>query len=146
VKLELELTLEDGVRVCGEQTMFEQVIVNLLINARDAFEAVREKVEPAVSVRSTLAEGGSVRIEVTDNAGGIREDILGRLFEPFTTSKPVDKGTGLGLSLARTVVRDMGGSIAAANADGGARFTIVLPVAAGPKAETPPDLAVEAAA
>lgn len=53
------------------------------------------------------------------------------LFEPFTTTKPDGKGTGLGLSLSRNIVRKMGGEVSVENIAGGARFTIVLPVADG---------------
>ena len=87
---------------------------------------------PAVAVRARVF-GGEVTIEVADNAGGIRADILGRLFEPFATSKPADKGTGLGLSLSRKVVKDMNASITARNVGDGARFTICVPVLVSPR-------------
>jgi signal transduction histidine kinase len=135
IRLDIALDLAPELMVAGEQTMFEQVIVNLLVNSRDAFESERpDLAEPAVAVRAST-DGAQVVIAVEDNAGGIRPDMLERLFEPFATTKPADKGTGLGLSMCRHVVRDMNGSISAANVDRGARFTVILPVAsAEPKA------------
>lgn len=128
----IALTIEPGfpmeVLVFGEQTMFEQVMVNLLINARDAFES-REAEGPAsreVSL-SLGCVGDHVFISIQDNAGGVSEEMLPRLFEPFSTTKSTEKGTGLGLSLARSVVRDMNGSIAVENVGEGARFLISLP-------------------
>ena len=66
---------------------------------------------------------------IDDNAGGIHPDILGRLFDPFVTTKPTGEGTGLGLSLSRNIVRDMHGDLEATNITGGARFAVALPVA-----------------
>ena len=72
----------------------------------------------------------SVVVSVQDTGGGIARDALDRVFEPFYTTKEVGKGTGLGLSVSYGIIRDMGGVIEAVNVDGGARFTITLPVAA----------------
>ena len=64
-----------------------------------------------------------------DNGPGIAPEVVGRIFEPFFTTKEVGKGTGLGLSISYGIVKDYGGDIVAdAAPDGGARFTIRLPV------------------
>lgn len=128
IRLVLDIDLPDDLVVEGEQTLFEQVIVNMLLNARDAFEsedigADRRK----VTIRA-VSDGIKIRISLTDAAGGISTDILGDVFEPFTTTKPDDKGTGLGLSLSRNIVRKMNGEISVENVEEGARFLIVLPV------------------
>ncbi|BAF86613.1 MULTISPECIES: sensor histidine kinase [Azorhizobium] len=129
IRMVLDLEVSPELLVSGDQTMFEQVIVNLLINSRDAYDSQRQDThQPQVVVRAVV-RGGEVVIEVTDDAGGIRNDILGNIFDPFCTTKSAEKGTGLGLSMARNVVRDMNGTIAAENVEGGARFTIVLPAA-----------------
>lgn len=131
VRLDVALDIPSEVTVLGEQTMFEQTIVNLLVNARDALE---ERPMP-IGGRRVVVAGKVVDeeavITVSDNAGGIAPQVLDRLFDAFTTTKSAEKGTGLGLSLARTVVTNMEGVIAAANVDDGACFTIRLPVPSG---------------
>jgi len=129
IRLEIAVELPPDLLVRGEQTMFEQVIVNLLVNARDALVELDGREARPLARIAAVARSGRVIVTVDDNAGGIRADIMDRLFDPFTTTKPADKGTGLGLALSRTVVRDMHGTIDAANLGAGARFTIVLPVA-----------------
>ena len=129
IRLVLALDFPAETMVLGEQTMFEQVIVNLLVNARDAF-GERTDGDKTVTVAGHL-EPGQIVLAVEDTAGGIPAEMLGHLFDPFVTSKPADKGTGLGLSIARTVIRDMNGTIRAGNTDRGALFTIALPLASG---------------
>ncbi|WP_369808530.1 sensor histidine kinase [Ancylobacter radicis] len=126
IRLSIQAEVPPELAVFGEQTMFEQVIVNLLVNAHDAFESGPANRARAVRV-TVRSEDDRARVEVQDNAGGIAPEILARLFEPFATTKPTEKGTGLGLSLARSVVRDMGGSIVGENIENGARFVISLP-------------------
>ena len=126
IRLNLHLDFPADVAATGEQTMFEQVVVNILVNARDALEAADGVGRPAVTVRGSMV-GSHIWIEIEDNAGGISPDILPCIFEPFTTTKPVGKGTGLGMSMSRNIVRDMGGDIKAINTACGARFTIDLP-------------------
>lgn len=126
IRLLINAEVAPELSVFGEPTMFEQVIVNLLVNAHDAFESGRTIRAPVVRVGIRQC-GEMALVEVQDNAGGISGDMLNRLFEPFATTKPADKGTGLGLSLARSVIRDMGGVITGENVDGGARFSITLP-------------------
>lgn len=126
IRLSIQADVPADVSVFGEQTMFEQVIVNLLVNAHDAFETSSTNRLRAVRV-TVRREGEQAFVEVEDNAGGISPEMLARLFEPFATTKTAEKGTGLGLSLARSVVRDMGGAIIGENAENGARFVISLP-------------------
>jgi C4-dicarboxylate-specific signal transduction histidine kinase len=115
--------------VWGQQLLLEQVMMNLLLNARDAmretpFAQRQVRVEAAVTA-------DEVEIRVLDNGPGIPDSILERLFEPFFTTKPVGQGTGLGLSICFGIMQSCGGSITAANRqEGGAVFTLRLkPVA-----------------
>ena len=109
----------------------EQVIVNLILNARDAVEErVKSAPEPpAVIGVSTAMDGNTVLLSVWDTGTGIPAHLLNKIFEPFFTTKPVGKGTGLGLSIIYGLVKDFGGSISARNRDeGGALFEIRLPI------------------
>jgi len=129
IRLSLQLDVPAELQVIGDQTMFEQVIVNLLVNARDAYESAGLRGSPAgVWVRADYDPAVGVRIDVEDGAGGVPEAILPKIFEPFITTKSAERGTGLGLSVARNVVRDMHGTLSVQNVRGGARFTIIVPV------------------
>ena len=129
IRLSLQLDLPAELQVLGDQTMFEQVIVNLLVNARDAYESAGIRGSGAgVWVRAEYDTSVGVRIEVEDAAGGVPEAILPQIFEAFVTTKSAERGTGLGLSVARNVVRDMRGTLSVQNVRGGARFTIIVPV------------------
>jgi len=116
-------------RVNGHAVQMEQVLLNLLANARDAI-AANGGTERKITVAIDDGAADSVVVSVQDTGGGIARDALDRVFEPFYTTKEVGKGTGLGLSVSYGIIRDMGGVIEAVNVDGGARFTITLPVAA----------------
>lgn len=112
--------------VMGHVGRLEQVLVNLIINARDAGGSTI-----GVSARSLLRDGRAfVQIAVEDSGPGISATILPQLFEAFVTTKPRGTGTGLGLRICRRIVEEMNGTITAANlAEGGARFEVVLPAA-----------------
>jgi PAS domain S-box-containing protein len=111
--------------VHGYPNEFTQVLLNILINARDALVA-REAQAPSICIR-VEAEGDRTVVTVTDNAGGIPESILDKIFDPYFTTKGPDKGTGVGLFMSRTIVeKSMNGSLTARNVAGGAEFRIVL--------------------
>ncbi|MFT4069698.1 sensor histidine kinase [Paraburkholderia sp.] len=114
----------------AEEARLEQVLVNLFGNAIDAMAASPRRL---LRVTAQVADGSGARcvIEVSDTGPGIRADILLRLFEPFTTSKPAGAGLGLGLMISAHIVRELGGNLLGRNIDGGgACFTIELPLAA----------------
>ncbi len=129
IDVSLDLT-EDCPPVMGHPVQMEQVILNLLTNARDAVMANGTEKKIALAV---AGNDDGVRITVTDSGGGIPPNALEHLFEPFFTTKEVGKGTGLGLSVSYGIIDDMGGTIEAGNFNGGAKFTITLPAAANGK-------------
>jgi nitrogen fixation/metabolism regulation signal transduction histidine kinase len=110
-----------------------QILNNLLTNALEALEG---HPEPRLEI-STRLEGGGVSafafMSVCDNGPGFQADLLGRIFDPYVTSKP--KGTGLGLAIVKKIVEEHGGRIDADNRpEGGARIQVALPVAFGKRA------------
>jgi PAS domain S-box-containing protein len=131
IELIVEERTED-LKVKGYQTLLEQVVLNLVLNARDAIVEVAETDETRDRlIRLTLDRTDDhVVLQVEDSGGGISEAALDRVFEPFFTTKPVQSGTGLGLSVSYGIIRDMKGTIEAVNAEHGACFTIRLPVSA----------------
>jgi PAS domain S-box-containing protein len=138
-EIEIDLNVPDACRpIRGHLVQMEQVLLNLLTNARDAIQGNDSGGERKIRVSLEDGGGDTVKISVHDSGGGIPESTLDRIFEPFFTTKELDKGTGLGLSVSYGIIRDMGGSIEAANVDGGARFTLNLPACEWP-AESGPD-------
>ena len=105
----------------------EQVIMNLLVNARQALDRC-QSTRKVIRVRTSL-DGGRLRIEVSDNAGGIPPKIYDRIFQPFFTTKEAGMGTGLGLSICQSIVEEFNGRFEVYNNEmSGATFTVVVPV------------------
>lgn len=136
VAIELQLDEACG-PVLGHANRLQQVVINLMLNARDAMLEKPGDAAPAIRVHAyPKADASGVVVDVEDNGPGIPPKVLPRLFEPFFTTKPGGKGTGLGLSISYEIVRQMGGTISAENLEGrGARFRLTLPLA--PALETP---------
>jgi two-component system sensor histidine kinase HupT/HoxJ len=133
VQFRVDLDLPDTVMVLGSAGQMQQVVMNLVQNAQDATAG---RTDPLLSVRAVI-EDGRIVVRFHDNGPGIETEDLGRIFDPFFTTKPVGKGTGLGLSISYGIVERHGGQLAAANhPDGGAEFTLTLPLAAAPGAES----------
>ena len=102
-------------RVMGNPSRLEQVIINLLINARDAIEErsdhAPESMIPRMITLVTTSNTKTVSLSVCDTGSGVPEPIRGKIFEPFYTTKKVGKGTGLGLSISYSIVKECGGTI-----------------------------------
>lgn len=119
----------DGPENCrpfrGHQVQIEQVLLNLLTNARDA---LRDTTEGGKHIGITVQDSKeAISISIEDSGCGIEPEVLPRIFEPFYTTKEVGQGTGLGLSISYGIITDMGGSITAENIGDGARFVVTLP-------------------
>lgn len=108
--------------------LFEQVLVNLLLNARDAMAGIPPaKRQVTIELMTVHRE---VMIVVSDNGPGIPPALRDRIFEPFFTTKSSAKGTGLGLSISYGIVRDSGGRLDLLNSSSGCSFCIVVPATA----------------
>ena len=114
--------------VDGSASQLQQVLMNLIQNAYDAATGP-DLEQPQLWIEARI-EGSTLCLALRDNGPGIPETDLARIFDPFFTTKPVGKGTGLGLSISYGIVEQHGGRLVAGNAqDGGAVFTITLPLA-----------------
>jgi two-component system cell cycle sensor histidine kinase/response regulator CckA len=122
--------------VLVDLSQFEQVIVNLAVNARDAMPnggklSVRTSNVPAAEVAKFAHKGlphsDYVLVEVSDTGSGIPDSIIDKIFEPFFSTKEVGKGTGLGLSTVYGIVKQTGGFVYAQSRPGHTTFHIFLP-------------------
>jgi C4-dicarboxylate-specific signal transduction histidine kinase len=110
--------------------MLEQAFINILLNARDALEAVTGERKIRISVQAH-ARGGHewLQARVEDNGPGVSEALRDQIFEPFFTTKGIGHGLGLGLSIARKHIAEYGGTIKLERTPGGgAIFIVELPV------------------
>jgi len=111
--------------VKGYPNEFSQVLLNIMINARDAFQG-NTVADPVIVIR-IAGETGRCTVTVTDNAGGIPPAIVDKIFDPYFTTKGPDKGTGVGLFMSKTIIeKNMGGTLSARNVGKGAEFRIEL--------------------
>jgi PAS domain S-box-containing protein len=112
--------------VLGNAIQLEQVLINLLTNARDAVERVADK---CITIRSAIGDA-HVDVMVRDTGAGISPEHQGRIFDPFFTTKDVGKGTGLGLSISYGIIHEHQGWITVeSESEKGTTFTIHLPLA-----------------
>lgn len=108
----------------GFPNQLSQVFLNLLTNAK---EAIKHKgIENGhISLKGSI-ENDTIRIDITDNGGGIDEEITSKIFDPYFTTK--ESGSGIGLYMARMIIeRNHSGTITVSNTQEGARFTVIIP-------------------
>lgn len=132
--------------ICADECNIEQVLINLILNARDAMVGGGEITIDAqqINVSDTYVQrrggaksNGFVRLTVSDHGKGVPPDIAGHIFDPFFTTKEIGKGTGLGLWMVQGIVRRHGGWIELTSEVGkGSSFKIFLPVWTGSPPET----------
>lgn len=122
-------------KIIGDSNQLEQVFLNLISNAKDAMETISGPKE--LIIQSTLSDevhSPTVVVSFKDTGEGIPEEILGKVLEPFFSTKQVGRGTGLGLSLCFGIVEAHGGRIGITSQVGvGTEVKILLPVAGGEK-------------
>jgi CheY-like chemotaxis protein len=125
----------------------EQVLLNLVVNARDAMPdggqvTLRSRpytVTPEEARERELEPGPAVALEVEDQGTGMTQEVLARIFEPFFTTKEAGRGTGLGLATTDGIVRQAGGAIAVDSTPGkGTLFRVIFPRHDGPVLATVP--------
>jgi len=139
--IELDIRAGAGLHpLRADRGQLEQVLMNLVVNARDALpqgghvriETRNVRLEGSEAKAHELAPGDYALLSVTDDGCGMDEPVRQRIFEPFFTTKGVGKGTGLGLSMVYGIVRQSGGAIEVRSAPGaGTTFDIFLPADRG---------------
>jgi len=121
--ISLEISCSGDPQINGYQNEYGQVILNILMNAQDAF-VEKGKSDARITVRAWQEDNRAV-VTITDNAGGIKQEIIERIFDAYFTTKRLGKGTGVGLFMSNTIIeKSMGGRLSARNVDGGAEFRI----------------------
>lgn len=137
VRCRLKLT-EGALPVVIDAGQFEQVIMNLVVNARDAMpnggrlllDTARVTIDAERAHALSIATGEFVVVSVSDTGSGIPPSALDRIFEPFFTTKEIGQGTGLGLSMVFGIVRQSGGAIEVhTSPEEGTTFRVFFPVA-----------------
>ena len=126
--IEIKLNVDEGVTGFGVQSEFKQVVLNLISNAKDAINERSKHLKIAGKIRVVgKREGNESLIEVSDNGGGIPQDLIDQVFQDYFTTKE-DKGTGIGLSMSKMIIEEeMHGSISVTNTVEGAKFILRVP-------------------
>jgi len=124
-KIKVDIQIDPSLEVHGYKNEFSQVILNLLNNARDVLEE-RDVKEKEILICATM-RGEDIVLTFKDNGGGIPDEVLPRVFDPYFSTKEEGKGTGIGLYMSKTIIEDHHkGSLHVANDSEGAVFTITL--------------------
>ncbi|MFW0694905.1 ATP-binding protein [Aliarcobacter butzleri] len=126
IKLEKNFS-SDELEFHGFPNEFSQVILNILTNAKDAI--IENKILNPLVIVETKIENDNICISIKDNANGIDENIVNKIFEPYFTTKDEGKGTGIGLYMSKIIIENnMNGKIEVYNLEKGANFIIKLPI------------------
>jgi signal transduction histidine kinase len=121
--ISVELNAKCDPVIFGYPNEFAQVILNIVANANDVL--TEKNIENPTLVVTTSSEGDCVIVTIADNAGGIPEEIIDKIFDPYFTTKGPDHGTGIGLFMSKAIIeKNMGGRLSARNLANGAEFRI----------------------
>lgn len=131
--VDIILVLSENIgKVHGDRISIEQLVINLLINARDAIVDRQKTAGEGFTGRITIATeqaGDGVRLFIEDNGTGIPEDIIKKIWSPFFTTKRRTSGTGIGLSISSRILREHNAAVSVESTPGnGARFVMTFPV------------------
>lgn len=121
--MRVTISADQDVAVTGYPSEYSQVLLNVIANACEAC-AERCVHDPCIDIVATVENGRSV-VYVRDNCGGIPDEIMPKIFDPYFTTREPDKGSGIGLYMSKVIIElNMGGSLTARNLNGGAEFRI----------------------
>lgn len=118
--------IDPDVTVEGFKNEFSQVLLNIILNAKDAF--LEKQCETRRIELETSVEDEKIFLRITDTAGGIADKDLGKIFDSHFTTKEKHEGTGIGLHMSKLIIEnDMNGKISALNHKDGAQFVLTFP-------------------
>ncbi len=128
LKIDLQLDLDETLPdTGGHLVQMEEVIINIVNNAAQAFDLISK--ENKKIIISTSCDSKSCVLAISDNGPGISDENMNNIFEPLFSTKSEQKGMGLGLALTKNIIESFNGTISASNCEtGGAQFTVTLPV------------------
>lgn len=151
--IEIQADITSTATILADPTQIHQMLMNLATNAFHAMEEQGGRLtitldetdldhEEAKTFAPHLPPGRYLRLAVSDTGGGIEQEILDKIFEPYFTTKEAGKGTGLGLAVVHGIVRGHGGSIRVQSKPGvGSTFTVLLPIASSEETRAHPTAA-----
>ena len=114
MEISIILNLYSNIKVNGIKNEFVQVLMNILKNSKDAFDNKNDM--PKYLLIDSYIEQNNIFIKIKDNAGGIPEEIISRIFEPYFTTKHKSQGTGIGLYMSEEIIKNhMKGEISVKN-------------------------------
>jgi signal transduction histidine kinase len=123
--IELDLTVDPGLSAIGYPKEYAQVLLNIMTNARDVFMERRTE-KPRLEIKA-FAEDTKAVVTITDNAGGIPDAIIDKVFDFYFTTRESSGGTGVGLYMSKNIIeKNMAGKLSVVNVDCGAQFRIEL--------------------
>jgi len=124
--IKIDFQAEKSYYCFGYPNDLGQVILNIINNAKDAL-VESENRDKKININITKQDSGEIQINIADNAGGIPESIMGKIFDPYFTTKDSKNGTGLGLYMTKMIVQEkLNAQISVKNENGGANFKILL--------------------
>lgn len=136
------MNIEENLHVMADSNQLERVVVNLVLNARDAMGSIGELTIRGASclpddVPDVFSRSGEhyLCLSVEDSGTGIAERLLDRIFDPYFTTKPSEVGSGLGLAVSAGIIEQHNGLIRALNTERGTRMEVFLPLTEAPDAE-----------
>ena len=132
--IKVDFDLESNYEFMMHENEFTQAILNIINNAKD--QLLQNNIEAPIINISTYVKNDAFYIDIADNAGGIDERSLDKIFDPYYSTKLEKNGTGLGLYMSKVIIKDYhGGDIYAKNSDNGAIFTIKIEMTQGEDAK-----------
>jgi len=126
--ISVKVHCKSRIKIEGYLSEFTQVLINLINNSKDAFKQKKIK-NRHIDIKISVNDKNSAVVSFSDNAKGIEEKIIDKIFDPYFTTKHSSIGTGLGLYMSRMIIKNsMGGDIFVANLKDGVTFSIIIPM------------------